>query len=291
MEKFFTKRDYADAELILNQLSVQTNCFDETGKLRAANYLVCIDDDVTSAFYAVDLYYQIFQTYHYRPMILCVGGVGPLSKYTNTNGESEGDKLERVCMALGVPAQKICVLDAGTNTGLNCLDLYKKMQSNIGISILCLTKRLSLRIKQTFEFLDFQYQDQVESDTLMNILSSMYYYVPEDTIQNMMQMYNCKGLCKGSLLLAEIASIYDRIDRYSGTLQKPLDFTVSSDVVAASKRLAKKYPLKINVFCFNGIWQFLWAYYAVWKNKEQIKSNMSSEIQKYRRQLREVYNV
>ena len=54
----------------------------ESVRLRVVNaeYLACVDDDITSAFYATEMYYQIHDTYGYYPTILCVGGVGPLSK-------------------------------------------------------------------------------------------------------------------------------------------------------------------------------------------------------------------
>ena len=43
MEKFFTKKDFADAETVLAQLSVKTNCFNKQGKVIPAEYLVCVD--------------------------------------------------------------------------------------------------------------------------------------------------------------------------------------------------------------------------------------------------------
>ncbi len=285
MKKFFSKQDYVDAEIILAQLSVKTNCFDARGKVIPAKYLVCVDDDITSAFYAVDIYFQIHHAYGYYPTILCVGGVGPLSKYTNKSGESEGQKLARVCEALGVMSSQLMILDKGTNTGLNCLDIYNVVKNdNEWKVIMCLTKRLSLRLKQTFEFLDKQYPDKVDAKSLAKIVASTFYYVPDEALNDMgmMQVYNCKGICKGVLLFSEIASIYDRISRYSGKLQKPLDFVVSSDVKAASKRLAKKYPLKINMYCFNGIWQFVWVYLYILRKKKYIQEDTQRKFVAWR---------
>ena len=289
MEKFFTKNDYADAEKILAQLSVKTNCFDVNGKIVSAKYVVCIDDDITSAFYAADLYHLIFQTYGFHPTVLCVGGVGPLSKYINPKGESEGKKLEKVCLLLGVFATHIVVLDNGTNTGLNCLDIYNEVAKDIGSVVVCLTQRLSLRFKQTFEFLDHQYSLVVNQRVFSEISASVFYYVPPESLDDMMQLYNCKGLCKGVLLLSEIASIYDRISRYSGKLQKPLNFDISLVVAGASKRLAKKYPLKINMFCFNGLWQFVWVFFALLRHKKHIRYEMRLTVKKWHRYLQEKY--
>ena len=290
MEKFFIKKDYADAKLILNQLSVKTNCFDAKGKVVPAKYLVCVDDDINSAYYAVDLYYQIFQAYKYYPMILCVGGKGALSKYTNVKGETEGKKLARTCETLGVLSSQVEILDNGTNTGLNCLDIYNELANKNAKVIMCLTKRLSLRFKQTFEFIDCQYPDKVSAKSLADVVASTFYYVPDESIEDMMQIYNCKGLCKGVMLLSEIASIYDRIVLYSGTIQKPVDFEISEEVELASLRLAKKYPLKINRFCFNGFWQFIWAYYSVLINKHKIKLAMGFIIADWKYNLRYKYS-
>ncbi len=291
MEKFFCEQDYADAKIILAQLSVRTNCFDARGKVTPAKYLACVDDDITSAFYAVDIYFQIYHAYGYYPTILCVGGVGPLSKYTNNPGESEGQKLARVCEALGVMSSQLMILDKGTNTGLNCLDIYNAVKNDNGWKvIMCLTKRLSLRLKQTFEFLDKQYPDKVDAKALANIVDSTFYYVPEESVDDMMQVYNCKGICKGVLLFSEVASIYDRISRYSGKLQKPLNFEVPSDVKVASKRLAKKYPLKINMYCFNGFWQFSWVYSYILRKKKYIQEETQKKITSWRFFLRNCRN-
>lgn len=91
MRKYCTPQDFKDAELILKSLCVETNCFAD-GKIIRARYLVAIDDDPTSAFYAAYVYHLIYQAYAYHPFVLCVGGKGPLSKYTNEKGESEGDR-------------------------------------------------------------------------------------------------------------------------------------------------------------------------------------------------------
>lgn len=289
MEKFFTKKDYADAEIVLAQLSVKTNCLDKNGKVVNAEYLVCVDDDITSAFYASDLYFQIHQTYGYYPTILCVGGVGPLSKYTNAKGESEGRKLARVCETLGVLSSHIKVLDKGTNTGLNCLDIYCEVANRGARIIMCLTKRLSLRLKQTFEYLDHQYPKKVSKISLAKVVDSTFYYVPEEAVEDMMQMYNYKALCKGALLFSEIASIYDRTYRYVGKLQKPLDFDITRETAHAALHLAKKYPLKINMFTFNGLWQFVWAYCSIIRNRKHIKLATSVIIREWRSELRDKY--
>ena len=276
------KNDYADAEMILNQLSLKTNCLGANGQVFPAKYLVCIGDDICSAAYAVDLYYQIFKIYGYYPIILCVGGTGALSKYSNAWGETEAIKLSRVCEELGVPEYNVRVLERGNNLGISCLEIYKWLSlysSAKDNTIVCLTKRLSLRFKQTFEFLEIQYPSMIDEEEFPRIVKSVSYYVPDESLENMMQMYNCKALCKGGILLSEIASIYDRIVRYSGKMQKPIDFDISDEVYEASLRLAKKYPLNIKILSFNGIFLFLRAYFSFQKNKTLIKQEQTKFIE------------
>lgn len=292
MKKYFSKKDFIDMMLILSVLRVKTNCFDAEGKVIRARYLVCIDDDITSAFYAAYMYHLIYAVYGYYPFVLCVGGVGMLSKYTNEKGESEGLKLRRVCMELGVASKDITVLDKGTNTGLNCLDIYKHLAKNPGRTIFCVTTRLSLRLERTFEFLPQQYPNEVNSEMFKMVKNAgLYWYVPEETAKNMMQVYNCKGLAKGVMLLAEVASIYDRIVKYSGKLQAPLSFKVPDEVVQASLRLAKKYPLKINWLNFTGIWEYAYAYFSVLFYKPWIKRDSVRAVKHVKKQLKQEFGL
>ncbi len=268
------------AEKILSQLSVKTNCFIGE-KVVKAHYLVCIDDDITSAFYAARLYHKIRKVHGFYPHVICVGGVGPLSKFVNKKGESEGRKLQQVCVDLGVHPNRTFVLDKGTNTGLNCLEIYHLREPMPDIkTIFCLTQRLSLRVKQTFEFLDHQYPKCVKADKLQKMIDSTYYYVPEQSMEEQMQVYNCKGICGGVLFFSEVASIYDRIERYSGKLQKPLDFKVPMEIQLLSVILAKKYPLKINMKCWRSVWQFLYAFLYVSTHRWKIRKETWKAIER-----------
>ena len=287
MKKFFCMRDYIDAALVLSELKVKSDCFNPDGTVVRARYLVCIDDDITSAFYAMYLYRLIYQTYGYYPFILCVGGKGPLSKYLNHKGVSEGMKLKDVCLELGARAQDLTVLDNGTNTGLNCLDIYKHVVKSCGKIVFCVTTRLSLRLERTFAFLPKQYPDEVNQNQFEALrVVGIHWYVPKENLADMMQRYNCKGLADGVMFFAEVASIYDRIVRYSGKLQAPLDFEVSEPVVAASRRLAEKYPLKINALSFTGIWQYAYALSVVLFYKPWIRIEGNMAVKQVKKQLK-----
>lgn len=287
MKKFFCMRDYIDAALILSELKVKSDCFNHDGTVVRARYLVCIDDDITSAFYAMYLYYLIRKTYGYYPFVLCVGGKGPLSKYLDNKDVSEGMKLKEVCLKLGARKEDLTVLDKGTNTGLNCLDVYKHVAKSCGKVIFCVTTRLSLRLERTFEFLPRQYPDEVNQNQFdaMKVIG-IHWYVPDEGLADMMRTYNCKGLAKGVMFLAEVASIYDRIVRYSGKFQAPLDFEVSETVVDASRRLAEKYPLKINFLNFTGLWQYVYALSVVLFYKPWIKNETALAVKQVQNLLR-----
>ena len=271
MGKYFSPQDFKDAELVLSRLSIQSNCYTPFKKIVRAKYLVAIDDDPTSAFYAADLYHQIYQTYGYFPYVLCVGGRGPLSKYTNEKNESEGGKLKRICCKLAVRCHDITVLNRGSNTGQNLFDIAQKVMENPGIVVMCLTQRLSLRIRQTWLYLDKQYET-LDHDKFSSL--EVYYYVPKQSMEDQLQVYNCKGLAKGLLYLSEIASIYNRIRRYSGSLQAPLDFAVTRQVVQASNRLEQKYPLKNGKIGFKYVWQFVYAWICIKNHKKIIAMDL-----------------
>lgn len=291
MKKFFTKEDFIDMMLILSVLKQPTDCFNTDGTVKKARYVVCIDDDITSAFYAMYIYHLIYATYHYRPFILCVGGVGMLSKFTNEKGESEGMKLKRVCQRLGAALSDIIILDNGTNTGLNCLDIFKHVAQNPGKVIICMTMRLGKRLKLTWDFLLEQYPKEVDRATYEQVKKvGIYYYSPEEKPEDMMQVYNCKGLAKGAMLLGEVASIYDRCLRHAGKCQAPLDVLVPQNVIDAHNRLAKKYPLKINLWCFNSMWQYPYAFCCVMFYKLWIKRDFYKAIKHQEKQLKEEFS-
>ena len=286
MKKYFTKEDFIDMMLILSVLRVKSDCFDAEGRVKRARYVVCIDDDITSAFYAMYIYHLIYATYSYHPFILCVGGRGMLSKFTNEKGESEGMKLKRVSLELGADSTLITVLDNGTNTGLNCLDIYNHVAKNPGKIIFAVTMRLGKRLKLTWDFLPNQYKDKVNKNTFELIqINGVNFYSPDETAEDMMQVYNCKGLAKGVMLLAEVASVYNRCKFKENITQAELDIEVPDEVTKAYERLAVKYPLKINLKCFNSIWQYPYAFCCVMFYKPWVKSDMRRAVKHIKKQF------
>lgn len=292
MKKYFSKQDFNDMMLILSVLRVKSDCFETDGVVKRARYVVCIDDDITSAFYAMYIYHLIFSTHGYHPFILCVGGKGMLSKYTNEKGESEGMKLSRVCVELGADPNLITVLDNGTNTGLNCLDIYRQVAKNPGKVIICVTMRLGKRLERTWAFLPKQYSKVIDIRTFELIqINGVHFYSPDETVEDMMQVYNCKGLGHGVMLLAEVASVYNRCKFKENITQAALGFEMPEAITKAYERLAAKYPLKINLWCFNSLWQYPYAFCCVMFNKKWIKTDSVRAVKHVKKQLKERFNL
>lgn len=285
MEKYFSSQDCKDAEKVLSCFTVKTDCFLD-GKVINAKYLVAIDDDESSAFFAAYLYHLIYKTHGYHPFVLCVGGVGRLSRYLNNKDETEGENLRRVCIALGVRRNDICVLCKGTNTGKNLLEIVSCVSLSPGKMVMCLTGRLSLRVRQTFMFLDKQYADCLDKKAFRALMQKgVYYYVPEVGFFDQAHEFNSKKIANKLLLFSEVASIYNRVRRYSGTFQAPLDFEIPLEVVEAAKRLEDKYPLKNRRFCFTYLWQFIYAWFSLKVLKNRMKKALKQQIDFNRQKL------
>ena len=59
MNKGRFERSMEAAEVIYDALCIKTNCIDSKNKVVRADYVIAIDDDPTSAFWATWLYYRV----------------------------------------------------------------------------------------------------------------------------------------------------------------------------------------------------------------------------------------
>lgn len=285
MRKYCSAADFSRAILIQHFFAVKTDCFEENGQVIPAKTLVLIDDDPIVAVYGTYLYFLVYQTYGFFPKIFCVGGKGPLSKYTNEKDESEGKKLARVCMGQGVRPVDIVILDKGTNSGLNLKDIVTKASENPERMIMCLTERLSSRIKLTMGVLEYQYPEI--ADKIFKVRSAgVFYYVPEQNVEEQLQKFNGKGFAKGLMWLAEIASLYDRYLKYTkdGKMLE-LEGGVPAEVIDAHYELASKYPLKNGVPGFTFFWQFVYCWFEIMRNKKAIAEDLERLMQFNREKL------
>ena len=254
------------AELVHGSLCISSN-YDET-EMPNVDYIVCIDDDATSALKASVLFAKYFQVHDKLPEVLCVGGKGLLSRWTHKT--TEGQHLANVCQRCFVPTDNVVVLDRGRNTGENILAVrgYVLQQRPLRNKVLfVVTKRLSLRLCLT---------QQKQAPEL-----NASYYVINETLEQACKWYNGKRLCNKELMYHELASILDRCEAYAGKFQEPIPFTVPADVRAAANYLADRYRLKMpRSFLQNieALPQFIRAVYAVYCHRDLMKSELETAI-------------
>ena len=252
------------AELVHEKLCIETD-YDET--MPQVDYIVCIDDDATSALWASKLAWKYFMKHENFPTILCVGGKGLLSRWTHET--TEGAHLADVCRQCGIGERHIVILDEGRNTGENILAVKSyvlKNRMHNKVLFVC-TKRLSLRLFLT---------QQKQARELV-----AYYYVIEETLEQACKWYNGKRLCNSELMYHELASILDRCEAYAGTYQEPIPFEVTDEVREAANYLAERYRLKMprNLWQnIKAIPQFVRAVYEVHKYRGNMISQLETAI-------------
>lgn len=261
------KEFISSAELIHSTLRFHTNCY-ENGKIVRANQLVAIGNDATSAFAVAKVFYEIRKVYGYCPKVLCVGEKGLMSNITHN--KSEAKLLAYVLQQLGIDSQIIEIFDNGFYSGENVLAVAH-VTPKTATTIWCCTQRLSLRLERT----QAQLAPQLRS----------YYYVVEQTVYDVMKLYNGKGLCHGEMLFHELASILNRCEDYAGSFQKPLDFEVPNEVREAAQVLENNFRLKLSEKTLKSYWQFFKLYIAILFNKKAMKQELNDTIQQVANQL------
>lgn len=264
------KKDFFEAANLLHTtLRAATNCYVD-GKIIAATQIVAIDDDATSAMWAAKLFYEIRQEYGYCPTILCVGGKGLMSKHTHQ--KSEAELLSSVLQDLGISKSRIVCLGEGKNSGDNVLAVAECSAAD-AVTIWCATQRLSLRLERT----QAQQAPQLKS----------YYFVIEQNLDEVMRAFNGKGLCGRQMLLHELASILNRCEAYAGTFQKPLEMEVSDDVRNAAKLLERNFRLKLPGKNLRSLLQFIQLFFAILKNKKNMKRDLKENVLAFAKKLRD----
>ena len=277
MDKKQFERSMDAAEVIYEALCVKTNCIDSKNKVVRADYVIAIDDDPTSAFWAVWLYYKIYQQHGYHPTILCVGGKGLLSKYTHD--KSEAELLASVCYKLGVPETDINLSTKGRNTGENIQSVKQLLPTGCTV-IWSVTKRQSLRLERSVK---------KQAPELIS-----YFYVVEESLSEAAKIMNGKGIADNEMMFHELASILERCFKYAGTFQEPIDdiIYVNSQIREADHYLRKHYKLKlmnksVKVFGktisvpnknLTSIFQFLHLLREVKRNKPKMRASLEIEI-------------
>lgn len=258
------------AQLVHDTLCIKTDCMDN-GKIRLCGYIVCIDDDATSAIYAAKLARLHKETYGFMPKILCVGGKGLMSRWTHKT--SEGAFLADCCLKMGVPKHKLVVLDKGNNTGSNVLALanYVKRHDDGGRSavLIALTKRLSLRYKLTMD----KQAPEVNA----------CYYVIDETVFEACKWYNGKRIGGGQVMLHELASILNRCDAYAGTFQAPVPFAIPAEVRFAAGCLEQRYRLKLPGKNLRSLLQMIFLLFEFFRHRSLMRLELSKTVKRERK--------
>lgn len=261
------KKIYLDAaERIYNKYCIKSNHIGSDGKIRQVGYIVCVDDDVTSALWAVYLYYWIRAQYGYCPTILCVGGSGLLSKYTYN--KSEAEILAYACMKLGVPEQNIRILPNGKNSGDNVMAVYNHL-GPVPEVVWAVTKRLSLRIERT--------QAKQAPDM------KAFYYVIEETFNEACKVSNGRALGKKLMMMQEIASIKYRCEQYAKegpeNFQAPVLFVATRRDNKDAALLEKYFRLKLSLHTNSQKLRAVAQFAVLWCGVKLLRSVMEASIE------------
>ena len=228
-------KDLSLAEGLYDVLCLPSDCYTESGTLKSFEYVVAIDDDVTSAIYAVKMARQIHKIYGFYPTILCVGGQGILSRHLY--GKPEAEVLANTCLRLGYPKDLVWYhsLNLGRNTGENIKNVAKVTHAHYRHQpsvLFCVTKRQSLRYKLTQE----KQEPYIKAG----------WYVIEEPFEKACKLMNAKSLCGGEMMVHEIAAILPRCQQYAGTYQEYPPFEITAiDFLSHAAYLANKYCLKL----------------------------------------------
>lgn len=279
----FRTHDWENARIVLDFFKQPTTCFDNKGLLKVEpRYVVAIDDDMASAFYAATIMEYSKRQFGKYPKLLCVGGIGMLSKYMNRLEDgtvlSEGMKLRMTALRFG--NYPVTVLDGGNNTGANLEEIIKYLEwqrdSNAPI-IFCPTQRLSKRLERTVAFTERQFPGTLPLNA--------YYYVPDERLSDMCQLYNGKALAGGLPLLSEVAAVYDRVGtgRYAGKYMAELEMPIPKEVLIAGQQLIDKYPIRVSRTPLTAPVQFLKMYFAVRKHQKDIAADLKRQIEVWKK--------
>lgn len=259
-------KDFRCAQLVHDTLCAKTDCINQN-ELCVCGYIVCIDDDPTSALYAARLAKIHKKLHSFMPRILCVGGKGLLSRWTHHT--TEGQLLAKCCQRVGIPAPKTVVLDHGNNTGDNVREIAAYVKQDPSTVLFVVTKRLSLRVQLTV----------MEQAPELNAC----YYVIEESVFEACKWMNGKRIGQGQMMLHELASILNRCETYAGTFQAPIPFDVPEEVRKAADHLAAKYRLKLPGKNLRSLGQYIWLLSDLIRNRRLIEFDLHHNIKFCRR--------
>ena len=280
-----TAEPWPKAEIVSDFFKQETTCLDADKKLLVdPKYVVALGNDAVSSYYAIQIVLKAQRQFGSFPRILFCGGTGPLSKYLNIDPEgcttSDGEKLHYVarCISLQL-TQEVSILDKTNDLRDNLkelADFVARRNDSEAPIIFCPTQRVSKYLERTVAFMPKLFPDTAPLNA--------YYYVPGETLEQVLQLYNGKGLAGGLPLLAELAALYDKLgtDRYAEKYMKPMDKPVPPEVKEAGEYLVKNYPIYTSKIPLSAPVQSLKMVSAFNFNKSEIDDDLRQKSARWR---------
>lgn len=224
-------------------------------RLKNTDFVVCYDDDVTSAYHAARLWWHLYCTYGMagpsgeRRKFVCVGGKGLMSSHLYRQimkkelRKTEGRLLAKTARSLFISESDIIVCDKGSNTGENLKAIAKVVGEKTAIA--AVTQRLSLVLYMSQK----QQQPELKLD----------YFVVWQSVSETCRYLNGMRFASAKPILHYWAHILRRWKIYSAERNKfmlPV-FGIDREIEKCAARLQPKYVVKQRDFPVKAMWQML----------------------------------
>ena len=223
------------------------------------DYMVVYDDDITAVLKSMQTFWRI-KLNNPQAKLVTVGGEGLLAtafkvmrlalrlrfgrqKAASLHKESEGQRLKRVAMALGVPEKDIILLDKGKNTTQNLQEISNLpyVDGKPAKMLVVSTQRLAMVFKQSAEFQCNLHPDKFGCKPLDYDM-----YVIHQDVEETLRWYNFQKAGKGRVVLHLYASLVRRFEVYDGKfLIKP--FEPFPELKKADAMLRNRFLIKQRV--------------------------------------------
>lgn len=253
--------------------------------LKNADFVICYDDDVVSAYHAVRLWWQLYSTYGYqgpsgeKRKLICVGGKGLMSSrlykslMKDETRRTEGRLLAKTACSLFVSADDIIICDKGTNTGENLKEIAEVIGDKT--AIVAVTQRLSLILYMSQK----QQQPQLQLD----------YFVIWETVSETCCYMNGMRFASAKPILHYWAHVLRRWKNYSTEQNKfmlPV-FGVDSEVEKRAERLQSKYVVKQRDYPLKSMVQMLPFVFDLLIHGKYAQQEYNIVVRQWRKELRQ----
>ena len=223
-------KDYFLAAEIINQAYDVSSTFDENKKY---DFMFIYDDDITTVLKSTEVYQKAIKQ-NPNLKVVMVGGEGLLATafsvmrlslkvrgkkelLSQLKKESEAQRLARVAIAIGIPEEKIIILDKGRNTTENLRDMSNLADGKP--SIVIATQRLAMVFKQSAEW-------QCNLNPIEFGMQNFDFdlFVIKQHVKETLHWYNFQIAGQGSVSLHFFASLVRRFEVYDKKfLLKPFE--------------------------------------------------------------------